>query len=47
MMPTGIWSISTLTTATATSIRFIGSRSCSSAIAHTDGDGCAAIALGP
>jgi len=39
--------IATLTTATATSMRFIGSRSCSSSTAHTDGGACAVSVLGP
>ena len=36
-----------LTAVTATSMRFIGSRSCWSAIAHTDGGFSASIAFGP
>ena len=37
----------TLTTTTATSIRFIGSRSCTAASAQGDGGFSAVIALGP
>ena len=39
--------IRTLTTTTATSMMFIGSRSCRSATAHTDGGFSAAIWFGP
>ena len=47
MTPVETSPISRLTTTTATSMMFIGSRSCEPAIAHTDGGFSAAISLGP
>ena len=41
------WPISRLTTTTATSMMFIGSRSCCRATAHSDGGFSAAIWFGP
>ena len=47
MTPVETSPMSRLTTTTATSIRFIGSRSCTAAIAHGDGGFSAVIAFGP
>ena len=47
MTPVETCPISRLTTTTATSMMFIGSRSCAAAIAHADGGFSAAISLGP
>ena len=47
MKPVETSPIAKLTTVTATSMMFIGSRSCCSAMAHTDGGRSRSIAFGP
>ena len=47
MIPVETSPIAKLTIVTATSMMFIGSRSCARAIAHTDGGFSAAIRFGP
>ena len=47
MMPVDTWPIATLTTVTAISMMFIGSRSWASATAHTEGGCSPVIWLGP
>ena len=47
MMPVDTWPMTTLTTVTAISMMFIGSRSWASATAHTEGGSSPVIWLGP
>ena len=47
MTPVETSPITKLTTVTATSMMFIGSRSCCSATAHTDGGGSPVISFAP